>query len=101
MSRVVIPCSDTGSRKELLYRFRIGVRNDKLKTMVHTTKLHLSGLTCGACEKVVMNRLKKIAGVQEVHVQVQNGQTSILASRSIASDEVTQALQGTHYSVIK
>lgn len=68
--------------------------------MVQTTKLQLSGLTCGACEKVISKRIQKIEGVQEVHVSSQNGATSITASRPISKDEVIIALEGTHYKVI-
>lgn len=68
--------------------------------MVQTTKLQLSGLTCGACEKVISKRLQKIEGVQEVQVSSQNGVTSITASRPISKDEVITALEGTHYKVI-
>lgn len=68
--------------------------------MIHTTKLQLSGLTCGACEKVISKRLRKIEGVQEVLVSSQNGATSISASRPILKDEVISALEGTHYKVI-
>ncbi len=68
--------------------------------MIQTTKLQLSGLTCGACEKVISNRLQKIEGVAQVQVSAQNGLASIIASRPISKDEVIQALQGTHYNVI-
>ncbi|PIV08207.1 hypothetical protein COS52_03945, partial [Candidatus Roizmanbacteria bacterium CG03_land_8_20_14_0_80_39_12] len=56
--------------------------------MVQTTQLQLSGLTCGACEKVVSKRLQKIDGVQEIHVSSQNGSVSITAFRSISKEEV-------------
>jgi len=68
--------------------------------MVHTMNLQLSGLTCGACEKVISKRLQKIDGVQEVHVTSQNGETSITATRPISKEEVITALEGTHYKVI-
>jgi len=64
------------------------------------TIFSLSGLTCGACEKVISKRLQKIEGVQGVQVSLQNGATSITASRPISIDEVTQALHDTHYKVI-
>lgn len=69
--------------------------------MLQTTKLQLSGLTCGACEKVISKRLQQIDGVQEVHVSSQNGAVSITASRSITKQEVIIALEKTHYKVIK
>lgn len=70
------------------------------KNMVQTSKFQLSGLTCGACEKVISKRLQAIGGVKEVHVSAENGAASIIASRPISTDEVTEALQGTHYAVI-
>lgn len=68
--------------------------------MTQITRLQLSGLTCGACEKVISKRLKTIEGVQEVHVSAQNGFTSITGVRPVTTNEVTQALQGTHYKII-
>lgn len=68
--------------------------------MVHTTKFQLSGLTCGACEKVISKRLQKIDGVQTVQVSAQSGVASISASRPISKQEVVATLVGTHYQVI-
>jgi copper chaperone CopZ len=68
--------------------------------MKYTTKLQLSGLSCGACEKVISKRLQKLKGVEEVRVSLQNEQASITAGRNITKDEVAQALLGTHYKVI-
>ncbi|MBI4973590.1 heavy-metal-associated domain-containing protein [Candidatus Roizmanbacteria bacterium] len=68
--------------------------------MIQTTRLQLSGMTCGACEKVITKRLKTIEGVQDVSVSAQSGQTSISATRSITNDEVTKALQNTHYKIV-
>jgi len=68
--------------------------------MSQTTRLQLSGLTCGACEKVISKRLNTIDGVEEVHVSSANGFASIIAKRSIDIQEVEDVLQGTHYKVI-
>lgn len=67
--------------------------------MIQTTKVQLSGLTCSACEKVIGNKLKNISDVQEVQVQ-QNGFTTIIAERKIETNEIKNALSGTHYKVI-
>lgn len=64
------------------------------------TDLLLTGLTCGACEKVIAKKLNKIEGVCNVYVVAQTGATSITASRTISKNEVTQALTGTHYQVV-
>ncbi|MDO8610475.1 MAG: heavy metal-associated domain-containing protein [bacterium] len=68
--------------------------------MVHTSKFQLSGLTCGACEKVISKRLKTIKDVEEVHVSSINGFASIIAPRHIDKQEVERVLQGTHYKII-
>lgn len=60
----------------------------------------LSGLSCGSCEKMVSKRLMKIDGVSDVHVTAANGLATISAIRLITADEITVALEGTHYSVI-
>jgi len=68
---------------------------------MQTTKFQLSGLTCGACEKVISKRLQTIAGVEQVGVSSQSGIASVTASRIISKDEVIKVLEGTHYKVIK
>lgn len=69
--------------------------------MMQTSKFQLSGLTCGACEKVVTKKLQTIEGLQEIHVSSQNGIAAVTAARLILKDEVEQVLVGTHYKVIK
>ena len=64
--------------------------------MVKRTRLQLSGLTCGACEKVISKRLKTIQDVEEVHVSSVNGSASIMAKRPIDIKK-SKSLQGTHY----
>ena len=68
--------------------------------MVQITKLQLSGLTCGACEKVISKRLQKIEGVSEIKVSAKNGFTFITATRPISNNEVAKALTGTHYEIV-
>lgn len=68
--------------------------------MSQITKFQLSGLTCSACERVISNRVKTISDVEKVLVQVSTGIATITASRPISSEEVTQALKGTHYKII-
>lgn len=69
--------------------------------MQHITKLQLSGLTCSACERVISSRLKTIADVKAVAVQVSSGIATITASRTISNEEVTKVLHNTHYKIIK
>jgi copper chaperone CopZ len=64
-----------------------------------TQKLQLSGLTCPACQKLITKKIMKIAGVKEVHVEL-NGKTEIGAERNISQEEITKVLEGTEYKII-
>ncbi len=68
--------------------------------MTQTSRFQLSGLTCGACEKIITKRLKSIKDVVDVQVTLQNSIASVVAPRNINQQEIETALQGTHYKVI-
>lgn len=63
------------------------------------TNIQLSGLTCGACQKLVSKRIKSVKGVEEVNVEL-SGKTAIKARREILEDEIKKALEGTKYIII-
>ncbi|NTU98596.1 heavy-metal-associated domain-containing protein [Candidatus Falkowbacteria bacterium] len=63
-------------------------------------KLKLAGLTCEACVKLVTKRLKSIAGVENVSINLSTGQTEITAFRPINPEEVTASLTNSPYSII-
>lgn len=58
----------------------------------------ISGMHCGACQKVIEKKLMKIEGVKKVNVEL-SGEAVITANRSINIDEVKLALEGTDYKV--
>ena len=68
--------------------------------MAQVSIFKLSGLTCGACEKLVGKRLKTINGVEDVKVSLHDAQASVFASRAISESEVALALEDTHYEII-
>lgn len=70
--------------------------NYNMSTKITTIKL--AGLTCTACQKLAGKRIKIIADVEEVNVDI-SGETQIKAIREISEDEVKQVLKGTHYTV--
>ena len=61
--------------------------------------LQLSGLTCSACQKVAASRLKKIAGVQNVKVEL-DGSGQISADREISEADVKKTLSDTPYNLV-
>ena len=60
--------------------------------------IQISGLTCGACQKLIGKRIKTITGVEDVIVEL-SGKTQITATREIAEEEIKKVLEGTHYNV--
>ena len=67
--------------------------------MSQTTTLKLKGLTCGACKQLSERKIKRIAGVESVIVDLKSGATEIIAARLISPLEVQSALAGTDYKV--
>ena len=59
-------------------------------------KFQVSGMHCGACQKVIEKKLSKIMGVSGVNAQL-NGEVIVCANRSVNLDEVKLALEGTDY----
>lgn len=64
-------------------------------------KVHLSGLSCHACQKMTENRFRKIKDVENVIVFLKDQTAEISSSRDIALDEFQDSLKGTDYKVIK
>ncbi len=62
------------------------------------TTLKVSGIHCGACQKVIEKKLMKIDGTSKVNVEL-SGEVIITANRAINIDEVKVALEGTDYQV--
>lgn len=53
---------------------------------------------CQACQKVIEKKLMKVEGVSKV-IALLSGEVTVTANRSITSDEVKLALEGTEYQV--
>lgn len=61
--------------------------------------IKISGLTCGACQKLITKRIMKIEGIKDVRVEL-NGKTEIDAERNISREEIMKVLEGTEYKII-
>jgi len=64
-----------------------------------TQTIILTGLTCGACQKIIQKRLGKIDGVTQVDVTLETGGTVITARRMIEMSEIRNALIDTKYLI--
>lgn len=64
------------------------------------TIIKLSGLSCGACKKIIERRLQKRPEVMSVNVSLEDSTATIVAMRAVTADEVAEALRDTEYTVI-
>lgn len=66
-----------------------------------TLKFRLQGLHCEACVKLSTIRLKNISGVQEVKINLESGETTIVANRKLDFAEIEKVFLGTDYKALK
>lgn len=60
----------------------------------------ISGMTCGACEKLVTKKLRTIPGVEEVNAFSQTGKVTVSSIKEVDPKDIIHALEGTHYTFI-
>ena len=51
--------------------------------------------------KLAAMRLKRLAGVQDVKIDLKNGETEITSNRDVSAIEAEMVLTGSGYSVVK
>lgn len=62
--------------------------------------IKFSGLTCGACQKVIQRRMSKILGVENVTVG-EDGVTQVATAKMLSKIEVEAVLEGTPYKLLE
>ncbi|MDD5083412.1 MAG: heavy-metal-associated domain-containing protein [Candidatus Moranbacteria bacterium] len=65
---------------------------------MNETTFKINGFHCEACVKLSTLKIKKISYVTEVTIQP-DGASKVCASRVIARDEISEALDGLGYTV--
>jgi len=66
--------------------------------MTHT--YHINGMACAACASTVEQRLGKVSGVQQVHVNLAKKEAVVTTDREITAEQVKEALNGTNYQLM-
>ncbi len=61
-----------------------------------TSTFQLTGLTCGACVKLIQKKLGRIPEVQNVQADL-TGAVTVSADREVSKEEISSALSGTSY----
>lgn len=64
-------------------------------------KYTIKGLNCEACIKISTMKLKKVAGVHDIKINLATGETEICAERQIGLDELNEALHNTGFTLTK
>lgn len=64
------------------------------------TTFHIEGLTCGACIKLCTMKLKKMAGVEGVMIDLPTGRAMIEGTTLLTLEDANAALAGTRYRAI-
>ena len=68
-----------------------------------TTKVNISGMTCGHCVSAVLEELKAINGVEDVNVELNKGglsQALITSVDRIPTDRISEAVAEAGYVVV-
>lgn len=65
-----------------------------------TTKIKVSGMTCGHCVQSVTEELEALAGVTAVNVVLESGEVTIESDADLNSSEVSAAVKEAGYEVV-
>jgi copper chaperone len=65
-----------------------------------TMELEVSGMTCGACVRHVNAALRKLAGVEDVEVDLARGAVAIEHDGTLGAAAATEAITRAGYSVV-
>ena len=62
--------------------------------------LKVSGMTCGHCVRAVTEELQKIAGVQDVSVDLESGKVLVTSDALLDHDELKAAIDEAGYELV-
>ncbi len=65
-----------------------------------TTKLSVTGMTCGHCKASVENALQDLAGVDDATVDLETGAVMVRHSDEVTVDQLSAAVVSAGYSVV-
>ncbi len=68
--------------------------------MAVRTTYTVTGMTCGHCVKAVTEEVSKLAGVQEVNVDLESGQVTVLSHQPLSEEDVRAAIDEAGYELV-
>lgn len=66
-----------------------------------STEFKVQGMTCGHCAQAVTAEIKKLAGVGNVQVSVENGVVSVESAGELSVDDVAAAVDEAGYELVR
>ncbi len=70
---------------------------------ISTTKVHVSGMTCGHCVSAVTEELESLAGVEEIDIDLNAGgvtTVTITSTQELSPSEIGEAVAEAGYLVV-
>ena len=64
-----------------------------------TTTYAVDGMTCGHCVAAVTSEVSRLPGVDDVSVDLDRGQVTVVSSEPVPSDRVREAVDEAGYEV--
>ena len=65
-----------------------------------TTKIKVTGMTCGHCTQSVTEELLTISGLNTVNIDLESGEVTIESDVDLVSDEINAAVKEAGYEVV-
>lgn len=65
------------------------------------TELKIEGMMCAHCQKHVTDALKKMAGVTDVTVSLEDKKADVTATRDISTDEFARVIEDAGYELVR
>lgn len=65
----------------------------------YSLSIKISGITCGACVKLIKKRVGKLIGVTDVIIKDNNGDTTIVSTNELKESDISTALSGMPYTI--
>ena len=65
-----------------------------------TTDYTVAGMTCGHCAQAVTTEIKKLAGVADVRVTVENGNVQVDSAEALDQAAVAAAVDEAGYTLV-
>ena len=78
----------------------VRLRKNRMKSMKHTS-FKIQGMTCQHCVQTIEKSVGKLAGVNEVAVNLANGQVDVhMDERQVVEAELRAAIESAGYQVM-